>query len=78
MNITIDVENLTLGQVEFLEDYSKLQLDEIMAYTEQQHKGSIPFRLLMALIAIGENPEDPVAGLEAARPIKLKDVTIGE
>lgn len=77
MEIKFDVDNLTLGQVEFLEDFTGLELDAILAYTDG--KRIPPFRLTMAMIAIGVSPENPAeVGLAEARKMKVKDVTVGE
>lgn len=74
MEIKFDVDQLTLGQVEFLEDFTGLELEAILKYA--QGNNTIPFRLLMAIVAIGHSAEDPAgAGLQHARKLKLKDVT---
>jgi hypothetical protein len=77
VKIDFNVDGLTLGQIEFLEDFSHLTIEEIMAYAEG--KPNIPFRLTMAMIAITASPDDPAGnGLMKARQYKVSDLDVGE
>lgn len=69
--LTLDINTLTLGQVEFLCDYAEIDIDVLQAsFTEQQ----MPLKLIIATIALAHRPNDLKAGLKYARGLKLADI----
>ncbi len=65
MDITINVEEMTLGQAEFWSDYTGRTLGEMEELLEDQRKMKV--KDIVAFAAIAQNPEDPAAALPDIR-----------
>ncbi len=70
-NFVIDVDNLTLGQTEFITDYSGLSLNELQVRFETL---AFDTKDLIAIMCVASNPEDPEAALPEVRAIKLVEL----
>jgi hypothetical protein len=69
MELTIDVNDLTLGEVEFFETESGLSFDELAA-------GRTNTRAIIALVTITERRRNPDYTADDARKVKLGDITV--
>lgn len=75
MQVQINTDEMTLGQIEFIEDYSEVALLPLIEMI--QDGGGIPTRALVAILAVQMNPAHPEAGLASAREIKIKEIQLG-
>lgn len=71
VELSLDIAELTLGQVEFLCDYSGLDIDGIQVCFEKQQ---LTLKLMIASIALAHSQDDPAAGLEYARTVKIGEL----
>lgn len=71
--VQFDVDNLTVGQAEFLSEYTGRTIQELMDVIEtKEYMG----RDLTAMLAVVLHPEDPEAGLEDVRNMKASDISV--
>ena len=70
MNITIDLNTLTLGELEFFEEESGLTIDDLAA-------GKSSTKAVIALITIQERRGNPKFTTEDARKLPISDIQVG-
>lgn len=71
--VKFDLDNITLGQLEFLTDYTGRTSDELLeAFANREIYG----RDIIAILAIGKNPADPAAAVEDVRNLAVADVQL--
>ena len=70
MSITIDVNDLELGEVEFLEDESGLSLYELQ-------DGNMTSKAVIAIVCLVKRREDPNYTMDDARKVKLSELEVG-
>lgn len=70
-NFVLDADNLTLGQTEFITDYSGLSIHELYARFKAEQFDA---RDLIAIMCVARSPEDPEAALPEVRAIKITDL----
>lgn len=71
ITIELDIDELTLGQVEFLCDYSGLELEEVIVAFQND---LLPLKLIIATIALTAKGGDKKAGLKYARSLKMSQL----
>ena len=69
MKLTIDAEDLTLGEVEFFEAEAGLSFEDLA-------NGKSSTRAMLALIVIQERRTDPAYSMDDARKLKLREVEV--
>lgn len=69
MDLNIDVNDLTLGEVEFFETESGLSFDDLAA-------GRTNTRAIIALVTITERRTNPDFTMDDARKLKLGDIKV--
>ena len=69
MELNIDVNDLTLGEVEFFEAESGLSFDDLAA-------GRTNTRAIIALVTITQRRTDPDFSPDDARAVKLGDIKV--
>lgn len=67
--VAFDWEDLTMEEIEFLEEYTGTALDEM------QSAGSPKGKLLTAIAYIAMKRQDPEFTIEQARQLKIKEAT---
>lgn len=73
IELTLNPDDLTLGQVEFLGDYTGLTVDEL---ADKLTSGSFTPKELVAVVAIIVAPDDPAGeGLRQARQTKVSSLS---
>ena len=71
--VNFNLENMTVGQAEFITDYTKRSLAEFM---EVLDSSNLMGRDIIAVLAVIQNPEDPQAALPEVRQMKITDVSL--
>lgn len=71
--LTLDVENITFGQVEFLTETTGHTVNELM---ERLRSGEFAGKDLMAVMAIAKNPDDPAAAMDEIRKTPIADIQL--
>jgi hypothetical protein len=71
MQITLNFEQLTLGQAEFLCDYTGRTIDQL----EEAITGGLTARDVVAIVAVSRQPDNPQAAVERVRSLKVSDLT---
>lgn len=71
-NLTFDIEQLTLGQVAYMETYTGFNKAELIKYLE--NPDTMPTTITIATIAILKSPADPAAGQFEAEQMKVVDL----
>lgn len=69
MDLKIDVEEMTLAEMEFFEEQSGVPIQDLAG-------GNVPVRALLALITIQERRRDPKYTMDDARKLKFSDVNL--
>ncbi len=67
----VNIEDLTLGQAEFIESYTGLSPEALLKQVENER---LDTKGLIALLAVSLNPNDPRSALEEARNTKISEV----
>ena len=70
MSISIDVNDLTLGEVEFFEEESGLTLNDLQ-------DGSMNSKAIIALVCVVERRKNPEYTMDDARKVKLSEFSVG-
>ncbi len=68
MDFRIDMDNLTMGHLEWLCEFAESTLNEIQVGFETS---TFTMKQLMGLMALADSPDDPQAGLEVVRKIPI-------
>jgi hypothetical protein len=71
--IKLNIDELTMGQAEFLEEHTGMELTELIARIQS---GAITVKMTVALLAMQVNPENPAAGLDEVRQMKIAEVEV--
>ena len=69
MAISIDVNDLTLGEVEFFEEQSGLTLADLQA-------GQLTTKAVIALVCVTKRRDDPAYTMDDARKVKMSDFEV--
>jgi hypothetical protein len=72
MPVTFNVDELTLGQAEFLCDYTGRSIESLQ---EACTSGDLGIRDLVAILALTRNPADPQAAVAEIRAMKVSDIS---
>lgn len=67
MDLRIDVNDLTLGEVEVFEELSGQSIEDLMG-------GSITTKALLALITVTQRRENPDYSMDDARRVKISEL----
>lgn len=70
--LEFDIEQLTLLQASFLEEYTGYNKAELIKYLE--HSDTMPTKITIGIIAIINSPIDPKAGQNDAEQMKVVDL----
>ena len=73
MEIKVNLDELTYGQAEFLEEYAGLGVDEMLAAVQS---GEVTVKMAVGLLAMQLSPHDPEAGLAEARSLKIAETLV--
>jgi hypothetical protein len=71
MQVEFNVDKLTLGQAEFLCDYTGRSIDDLQAALTS---GDLGVRDLVGILALSRNPADPQAAVAEIRLMKVSDI----
>lgn len=71
MEICIDLDDLTLGEVEFFEETTGCSIDEI-------GNKNMTTKALLALVVIHQRRTNPEYTLDDARQVHVTDITFGD
>lgn len=69
MKISIDLNTMTLGELEFFEEESGLTIDDLAA-------GKSSSKAVIALITIQERRENPRFSMDDARKLPISDIEV--
>ena len=73
IEMKFDVDSMTLGQTEFVTDYTKRTVQELFDVLKS---GDLSTRDLIAIMALSRNPDDPASELEAVRNLKVVELDV--
>jgi hypothetical protein len=73
MEITLNVDDMTYGQTEFLEDFTEMDLDQLM---ERIQTNRVTTKMTIAMLAMSISPEDPAAALDQVRQMKISETQV--
>lgn len=72
--LTINIEDLTLGAYEFIEEFSGASYEQLLAMSQAGE--GLPLKTLMAVIAVSLNPANPRQALDTVRGLKISEVKL--
>ena len=75
LDLNFDLNNMTLGQTEFVTDYTGRGVNELL---EVLQSGDLGARDLIAIMCLARNQEDPASELETVRNLKVIELNTSD